>query len=397
MKYLVRHVSAGDAAVSTCAVEAADEAGARAQLQQLGAVVLSVARDRSASAAPAAPRRGEYALLCREVRTLIQAGMTVVEAVDTLAARASLQSRDAGLVQTLRDRLQQGQSLSAALGSLPGVPAVLVAAVKAGERTSNLLDALDDFLKFEGLTQQLRRKVSSAAIYPAVVTVLGVAISVFLMIVVLPNFARMYKNLKAQASGANALMMKLSTFLSEHRVESFVVLGLVVLGLAAWVRSGAAWRQAQALGMRIGWIRLRVEDFQLAMMYQAMALLLRGGYPMTEALTIAGQSALSPHLRSALSLAYQKVTAGEPVAASLHGTGLCDEVDRRLMAAAERNGDFHLAADVVSRMHGERFELFVERMTRIVEPVLLLGVALLVGTIVVMMYLPVFDMATRMR
>ena len=67
------------------------------------------------------------------------------------------------------------------------------------------------------------------------------------------------------------------------------------------------------------------------------------------------------------------------------------------MAAAERNGDFYLAADTVSRLHGERFELFVERMTRIVEPVLLLAVALMVGTIVVMMYLPVFDMATRLR
>ena len=67
------------------------------------------------------------------------------------------------------------------------------------------------------------------------------------------------------------------------------------------------------------------------------------------------------------------------------------------MAAAERNGDFYMAADVVSRMHGERFELFVERVTRIVEPVLLLLVALIVGSIVVMMYLPVFDMATRLR
>jgi len=67
------------------------------------------------------------------------------------------------------------------------------------------------------------------------------------------------------------------------------------------------------------------------------------------------------------------------------------------MAAAERNGNFHVAADTVSRMHGERFELFVERATRIVEPVLLMLVALMVGTIVVMMYLPVFDMATQLR
>ena len=66
------------------------------------------------------------------------------------------------------------------------------------------------------------------------------------------------------------------------------------------------------------------------------------------------------------------------------------------MGAAERNGEFYLAADVVSRMHGERFELFVERLTRIVEPLLLLAVALLVGGIVILMYMPVFDMATQL-
>lgn len=397
MKYKVRHVSAGDAAVREDEMEAVNEVLLRAQLQRSGAVVLGIVQIRVAARQPDAPRRADYAVFCREVRTLVRAGMSIVEAVDTLWARASVEKRDQRLIQTLRERLQQGLSLSASLGTLPNVPAVLVAAVKAGERTSNLLVALDDYLRFENLTQQLRRKVASAAIYPAVVAVLGVAISIFLLMVVLPNFARMYKNLRAQASGANALIIELSTLLSEHRAESFALLGLVAITLALWVRSGAAWRQTSRLGLQIRWIRMRVEDFQLAMLYQAMALLLRGGYPMTEAMTIASQAALAPHLKAALALAHRKVESGEPVAASLHGVGLCDEVDRRLMAAAERNGDFHLATDVVSGLHGERFELFVERMTRIVEPVLLLGVALLVGTIVVMMYLPVFDMATRMR
>lgn len=120
-------------------------------------------------------------------------------------------------------------------------------------------------------------------------------------------------------------------------------------------------------------------------------------YPMTEALAVASRSALDARLTAALGEAWARIEQGGAVAQSLADARLCDEVGRRLMAAAERNGDFHLAADVVSRMHGERFELFVERLTRIVEPVLLMAVALMVGSIVVMMYLPVFDMATRLR
>jgi general secretion pathway protein F len=128
-----------------------------------------------------------------------------------------------------------------------------------------------------------------------------------------------------------------------------------------------------------------------------LALLLKGGYPLVQAIEVGGQSVLGTHLGDALARARRYITEGSLVSQSLASEGLCDEVDRRLMAAAERNGDFHLAAEVVAQLHGERFELFIERATRIVEPLLLLGVALFVGSIVVAMYMPIFDMATRLR
>jgi general secretion pathway protein F len=133
------------------------------------------------------------------------------------------------------------------------------------------------------------------------------------------------------------------------------------------------------------------------MMYQALALMLKGGYPMSEALSVAAQSALSSELAAAVRAALGQIEQGSSISKALDQAKLCDEVGRRLLAAAERNGDFHLAAEVVSRLHGEQFELFVERLTRIVEPLLLLVVALVVGGIVVMMYMPVFDMATQLR
>jgi len=395
VRFEVRCVAPGDASVRIQVMDAATEAVLRAALQAQGMVVLNV-RQR---AEPWRMRRAsrDYSTFCREIRTLVKAGMTVVEAVDTLAIRNRPGYRADDLAAALRERLLQGQSLSGALSTLADAPAVLIAAVKSGERTSNLVDALDDYLRFDGLTEQLRRKVVSAAIYPALVMVLGVAISLFLMMVVMPNFARMYQNLRAQATGINALVIEASQLLSNYRGESLLGLCLLLAAVAYWVYSGAAKRAFMSLGMRVSWIRTRVEDFQLAMMYQALAVLLKGGYPMLEAMEVAASSALAPHLREALTTATQRVAAGAAVGESLSAAGLCDEVDRRLMTAAERNGDFFLAAEVVSRIHGERFELFVDRMTRIVEPVLLLAVALMVGSIVVMMYLPVFDMATRLR
>lgn len=397
MQFLVRSIITGQTAVQQQQFSGADESALRSQLQASGHTVLSVQPVKAAPWAFKKRYRHQFPLFCKEVRTLIRAGMTVVEAVDTLSQRGSAAGQQVNLAGALLARLEQGQALSTALQGLQDTPPVLVAAVRAGERTSNLAEALDDYLRFDSLVEQLRRKVVSASIYPALVTVLGLGISLFLLMVVMPNFARMYQSLRGKATGSTALMIDFSQYLTTHRPEVFVGLAaLCALGVW-WVQSGLAKQAAFNAARAVPWLRKRVEDFQLAMMYQALALLLKGGYAMTQAMEVAGQSALSAHLCAALLRARTKIEQGSSVAQSMADAGLCDEIDRRLMAAAERNGDFYMAADVVSRMHGERFELFVERVTRIVEPVLLLLVALIVGSLVVMMYLPVFDMATRLR
>lgn len=397
MQYQVRSVGRGEASVTQQVLEAADEAALRQRLLDAGQTVLSLRPVAPRWTRPQRAARNRYPVFCREVRTLIQAGMTIVEAVDTLSARAGLEGRSDNLSAELLVRLQQGQALSAALAALPDTPVVLIAAVRAGERTSNLVEALDDYLRYDTLIEQLRRKLISAAIYPTLVTALGIAISIFLLMVVMPNFARMYDNLRGPASGRTAVMIAISQFMSQNRAEVLIALLLLTAALVLWIRSGEAKRLVVRLGQRNAWLRRRIEDFELAMMYQALALLLKGGYPMIEAMTVATQSALSQRLRGALGQARALVERGGAVSQALASAQLCDEVGRRLMAAAERNGDFHVAADVVARLHGERFELFVERVTRVIEPVLLLTVALMVGAIVVTMYLPVFDMATQLR
>jgi general secretion pathway protein F len=397
MQFVVRSVLPGEASVQQQQLAGADESALRSQLQAAGHTVLSVQPIKAALWSFKKSYQHQFPLFCKEVRTLIRAGMTVVEAVDTLSQRGGAAGQQINLASALLARLEQGQALSTALEGLQDTPPVLIAAVRAGERTSNLAEALDDYLRFNSLVEQLRRKVISASIYPALVTALGIGISLFLLMVVMPNFARMYQSLRGQASGSTALMIDFSQYLSTHRTEVFVGLALIFILGVWWVQSGRAKQAAVKLAGALPWLRRRVEDFQLAMMYQALALLLKGGYAMTQAMEVAGQSALSAHLSNALLRARTKIEQGSSVAQSMSDAGLCDEVDRRLMAAAERNGDFYMAADVVSRMHGERFELFVERVTRIVEPVLLLLVALIVGSLVVMMYLPVFDMATRLR
>ncbi|TXT40784.1 MAG: Type II secretory pathway component PulF [Comamonadaceae bacterium] len=402
-RYRVRYLRLGDTTLHDEWIDGLDEFTVRAQLQAQGQTVLSVQAPRQPWTSHfkkwlgRTEKRYAFPLFCREIRTLLQAGMTVVEAVETLSARERLEGRMDSLSALVLARLQHGLSLSIALGELKQAPAVLIAAVRAGERTSNLIDAMDDYLRFDNLVTQLRKKVISAAIYPALVTLVGMVISLFLLLVVMPKFAAVYENLRGTSQGSAALTIQISQFVGQNRAILFFVLITGVLAVTWWVVSGKAKIHGEKIARAVPWIGRRIEDFQLAMMYQTLALLLKGGYPMTEAMGVASQSALSPQLKAGLSLALRRIEAGGSVSQALSEAQLCDEVDRRLMAASERNGQFHIAADVVSRLHGERFELFVERVTRIIEPLLLLAVAMVVGAIVVMMYLPVFDMATQLR
>lgn len=398
--FQARYIRLGDAQVTQEHLLAGSEEDLRRSLNSQGYMVLSIREKAGRLDRPTwrrRPERGRFSVFCREAGTLVQAGMTIVEAVDTLSARERLSGRHDSVASEVLVQLQQGKSLSNALERLAGVPAVLVAAVRAGERTSDLPQALADYLRFDTLVEQLRRKVVSAAIYPSLVTLLGVGISLFLLLVVLPNFARMYSNLRGSSSGVTATVVGVAQWLSEHQAGLFLGLGLMVGVLVWWIYSGTARRQCTIVGMRFPWLRVRVEDFQLAMTYQALALMLKGGYPLVEALAVAGRASLSSQLQAALGRAVQRIEQGGAVSEAFAAERLCDEVGRRLMAAAERNGDFHLVLDLVSRLHRERFELFVDRLTRVVEPVLLMLVAVMVGAIVVAMYMPVFDMATRLR
>ena len=400
MKFQVRSIYLGDKAVTDVVLTSTDEASLRSMLSEQRQTILSVREIKEKQCISdlfKAKKKESYPLFCRELRTLTQAGMSVVEAVDTLASREQLANNEGTLSQLLLVQLQQGKSLSGALSELPQSPSVLIAAIRAGERTSNLSEALNDYLRFDGLVEQLKRKAINASIYPALVTSLGFAISVFLLVVVMPNFANMYQNLRGGLSGTTMIIIALSGFLKNHQLEVILLVILFVTWMIWWIASGRALKFCLGLATLVPYIKHRVVDFYLSMMYQTLALLLKGGYPMTEAMKVACQSALSPEIKSSLNQSLIKIEQGALVSQTLADFALCDEVGRRLMAAAERNGAFFVAADVVSNMHREKFELFVERMTRIIEPVLLVLVAMLVGTIVVMMYLPIFDMTTRVR
>jgi general secretion pathway protein F len=399
MQFRVRWFDPAAAAVREETHDAASDAELSTRLAASGAVVLSVQRVAPGVRWPlrtlAAPEL-DVAWWCRELRTLLAAGMTVVEALETLHAQP-LGAARAKVHAELVGHLRSGRALSAAMQAVGCFPPVLVASVKASERTSALVQALDDYLKHHELLDRLRKQVVSAAIYPALVMTLGGGIVVFLLLFVIPRFSRMYSGLHGPMSTATELLVAASRILSDHTTAVAATVALMLIAMVAAWQSGLLGRAGAWIVEAVPALRRYSDEFRLAKLYQSMALMFKGGYPLDEALAHCGGLGLGARMTAGTAQAQRALARGQRVSEALSGAGLTDSVSQRLLAVGERTGNFELVLQTIAARHSANFSTFVERATRLVEPVLLLAVALIVGGIVVMMYMPIFDIASSVR
>jgi general secretion pathway protein F len=402
--HVVRYLDLNQNVVQQRRVDALTADEARASVQADGAIVLDVqsavinlwpawfTRQPSNVLKPA-----EVSLLCRELRALLGAGLSVVEALDALDASNQRVNSIVSPHAALLGKLREGRSLSSAMKDVEGFPPLLIASVQSSERTSNLIEALDAYLHYDEMVGTLRRRVVSASLYPAIVVALGLLVAVFLLMVVIPRFASLYGEMGSGAGAATRSLLQISLFLREYpwAVPAGIVLLIVVLGV---VVQGGLWRRLLLWVLyEIPWLARRVGHFERARVFEALALLVKGGYSLHEAIGMSIGVSGGPEGAARLQQAGQAIERGTAVAPAFAAAGLTDPVTERLLRAGDRGGQFERVLKAISQRHAREFETFVERATRIVEPTLLLGVALLVGGMVILLYMPIFDIAGSVR
>ncbi|KPC55344.1 type II secretion system F family protein [Amantichitinum ursilacus] len=394
MRFKVRWISTLTASIEEREREAVSAQSLREQIVNEGGQVLSLAVLKQPRASAASPgKRFDVGAWCREMATLVRAGMTVVEAIETL----QLQAGAGGLgqvQQAVLNRLQQGRSLSQAMDDSKAFPQVLIASVIASERTGRLVEALDDFIQYEQQLRQLRKQTLSAAIYPLMVIGIGGGIVLFLLFYVLPRFAGVYDTFQGDVSAMTRLMLGLSKLVTTHL--PMVILGLVGLTMAvAYAASSGRWQTAAlALARAVPISRRALDDFNKSKLYQALALTLKGGYPLMDALTVCETLGFGAAMTADLTQAKAAIARGQSASVAFGDSKLADPVGVRLLRVGERTGQFVLVLQALADRHADAFSTFIQRATLLIEPILLLLVALIVGSIVVMMYMPIFDIAS---
>lgn len=371
----------------------AAEAGQRAAAD--GFSVLSIAGTRGQIRFA---REARFPLLqfAQELQSLLESGIALIEAVATLAekeARAQLRSVYEGVILAL----SEGRTFSAALESRSDVfPALFVATVRASERTGSLAEGLSRFVAYQTRLNEVRTKLVNAAIYPALLVAVGSLVMLFLMVYVVPRFSHIYEDLGGDLPLMSRWLLAAGAAIEQHGwlLLAAAIAGLVLLAATLRERAVRAWFGAAL--WRIEAIGARMKIYQLARFFRTVGMLVRGGVPVVSALAMS-RGLLQAHLQGALDGAVARVREGQSLSAALAGHGLSTPVVARMLRVGEKSGDLGGMMERIAVFYDAETERAAEWLTRLFSPLLMLAMGLIIGVVVVLMYLPIFQLAEQVR
>jgi len=334
----------------------------------------------------------DVVLFTQELTSLLDAGLTLYECIETLHDKET-SSRAKSVLATLQSSLEEGQPFSSALEAHQSLFGdIYVATIRASERTGDILPALRRYLVYRKQIDSLRRKMISAAIYPAMLLLAGTGVTLFMLLYLVPRFSMVYADVGSNLPLASRLLLQWGQFLHAHTTPALLGIFLA-FSLIGWGLFQPHWRRAISARLwtlrGIGpWLR----TLHLSRFYRTLSMLLQSGIPVLPALRMT-QELLHPALRPQMPLVLNTIEEGQSLSHAFSLGNLLTPVAQRLIRVGEQSGELATLLERTADFHDEETTIWMERFSKIFEPILMLLIGLFVGLIVVLMYLPIFDLA----
>lgn len=396
MQFAVRALSA-DHLITHLTVDASDEADARRQVEAQGLFAAEIrpsGRGTASTFARGKSRGGQISLVLfsQELLALLTAGLSIVEGLEALLEKEANDGTRKVLTRLLVG-LREGKRFSAVLGEQPELfPALYVGIVRAAEGTSDLPRSLLRFIDYQQRVDSIRSKIISAAIYPTILMLVGGGVSLFLIGYVVPRFADVYQGAGRDLPWLSEVMLSWGRFVAAHSKAVFSTIGIGLLGIAIsvrhfYVRGGMARLIAIVPG-----VGDRARIYELSRLYLTLGMLLEGGIPIIAALETV-QGIVSSEIKTGLQAAKVAIEAGTPLSVAFEANQLATPISLRMLRVGERSGELGQMLTQSAAFYDGEISRWIDRFTRSFEPLLMAAIGVIVGAIVVLLYMPIFDLA----
>ncbi|HPP07993.1 MAG TPA: type II secretion system F family protein [bacterium] len=339
----------------------------------------------------------EMALFSRQLSTMLEAGIPILDAVGDLASQTSNRFFSS-VLSDIASNIREGTSFSQALSKYPKVFSPLyVALVVSGEESGNLVEVLKDLSSELEDQLTLLRKVRQAVSYPAVILVFFVSVVAFVFLYLVPKFQEIFESFGAQLPLFTRIILQISRF--SLKFFPFLLVGLILLGVfLSW------YRRTKSGSRKIDGLKLKLPVFgdlflkvSLARFSRSLATLLQGGVSIVSALDIVARTAGNTILEDHIGRIRQGVINGELLGDEMKKYRLFPAMMVRMVRVGEETGRTDDMLNRVSRFFRDEVDVTLNILSSILEPVLIIGLGVIVGTVVLAIYLPIFKLAATVR
>lgn len=395
MQYQLRVLRDGQAPYAY-ALDATSPTEARLKAEQQGFTVLQVSAGRSFSLLGGlSARQPNFPLIsfCQEFRVLFEAGLSVMEVLQTLMEKET-HAATKEVLQALLLAVQEGKPLSQGMAqNVQAFPALLVSTVAAAETTGDLPEALMRYGQYLESVDLLKKRVISATLYPAIVTGFGLLVLVFLIVFVIPKFSKIYATQVKSVSVTTQFLLDVGVFSQQYGLYMLVAVLAIVLALGVLMADSQVRARCYAALWRLPYLGEQIRVYYLSRFYRTFSMLLKSGVPVMSGLGMV-EHLLGASLNSNLQQAKQHISEGKHFSSALQAAGLTTAVAIRLFNVGEKTGKLDQMMERAASFHEEQLVRWIDRFTKVFEPTLMALIGLLIGGIVLMMYMPIFELAS---
>ncbi|WP_255989561.1 type II secretion system F family protein [Chitinolyticbacter albus] len=381
--------------VHSIAVDAASEGEAVRKAAALGVTVVGFDRP-SAARIPATGRRFSLPLFSQELLALLEAGLVLTEALATLL-RKERSPVARTLLEAIVRGLQQGSNFSDVLARYPEhFPELYVATVRAAERTGNLQEVLARYIGYQLQFDAIRKKLIAASIYPVMLMLVGGFIALFLLGYVVPRFSAVYDATGRDVSVLSMALLGFGRLLNQYWWQAALAT-VASCSLLAYIVVHPVWRQRLLERLlALPWLARKSDEFRMARFYRACGLLLQAGIPLPRALSMLS-GLLSQQQQTRLSRARRELESGKSFSDVLQFHQLAGPIDESLIKVGEQTGRLADMLERVARFYDDDFSRWLDWISRLLEPVLMALIGLVIGTVVILLYVPILDLAGNLK
>lgn len=372
--------------------EASDDEALKADLQRQGLFLFSH-RKAAQGFRFGSPRvRAEnLQLFGQELAALLKAGLPLTQSMDLMVERQRDPLFKRSLA-TVRDRIKSGAALSEAVrqeGSL--YPQMFAASLVAGERSGNLEAVLRRFVSYVRLNQTIKKKVISASVYPMVLFSGMFGLMYVMLTRVLPQFTGFYGSLGAQLPLPTRVLMGISEQARAWSLPLFAVLAVGGFAFATWLQSAPNRERFDGWILRIPFFGALMRTYSTSQLARSLSTLLSGGLPLVQALGVAAASVGNRAISAAAAAAVPQIQQGKSLSLALDATGHVEPLTVEMVRVGENTGALGEMLNQVADFYDEDLEVKVQTILSLVEPVLLVFMAVVIGAMVLALYLPMFE------